>query len=194
MVCFLAFPILCFGLGELLHFYVRFPIWDSMLHTLFGFLISSVGYAVLRNALLRRGGSEREVFGILCLFTVCFSVAFGVLWEFFEFSMDQLFGLDMQKDTIVHSIQSVLLDATQNGEVVQIDGIWNVLLDGRPLSVDGYLEIGLIDTMKDLSVNLLGAVLYVLLAYFAYHARWVEWLFEKVQITKRKDGELHLPE
>jgi hypothetical protein len=177
--------------GELLHFYVRFPIWDSILHTLFGFLISAVGYVILQTALLRRGGSEREVFGVLCLFTVCFSLTLGVAWEFFEFSMDQLFGLDMQKDTIVHSIQSVLLDKTKNGEVVQIDGIWNVIVDGKRLSVNGYLEIGLIDTMKDLSVNLLGAVCYVLLAYFSYHARWVEWIFRKVQITKRNDSSLY---
>ncbi len=35
----------------------------------------------------------------------------GVLWEFFEFGMDQLAGFDMQKDTVIHVIRSVTLDA-----------------------------------------------------------------------------------
>ena len=77
----------------------------------------------------------------------------GVLWEFFEFGMDRLFHMDMQKDTIVHTISSVMLDPTNKNIPITIDGITSVAVNGKDLGFDGYLDIGLYDTMEDLLVN-----------------------------------------
>ena len=83
-----------------------------------------------------------------------------VIWEFFEFGMDQLFGFDMQKDAIVHSISSVMLDPTHTNHAIRINDITQVTVNGQDLGLGGYLDIGLIDTMEDLVVNFIGAVVF----------------------------------
>ena len=90
----------------------------------------------------------------------------GVLWEFFEFGMDRLFHMDMQKDTVVQSITSVMLDPTNRNIPVTIDGIHSVAVNGQDLGFDGYLDIGLYDTMADLFVNFIGAVVFSTIGYF----------------------------
>ncbi len=90
----------------------------------------------------------------------------GVLWEFFEFGMDRLFHLDMQKDTVVQSITSVMLDPTNSNTPITIDGIHSVAVNGNDLGFDGYLDIGLYDTMEDLFVNFIGAVTFSIIGYF----------------------------
>ena len=90
----------------------------------------------------------------------------GVLWEFFEFGMDMLFRLDMQKDTVIHSISSVMLNPTGENIPVRINSIQDVIIQGTDLGLQGYLDIGLIDTMKDLIVNFIGAALFCILGYF----------------------------
>ena len=96
----------------------------------------------------------------------------GVLWEFFEFSMDFFTGSDMQKDTIVHAIHTTMLDPTKSNRVVHITGITDVILsDGTSLGLGGYLDIGLIDTMKDLFVNFIGAVVFSFIGYFYVKSR-----------------------
>ena len=90
----------------------------------------------------------------------------GVLWEFFEFGMDRLFHMDMQKDTVVSSITSVMLDPTNSNIPVTIDNITSVQVNGQELGFGGYLDIGLYDTMKDLFVNFIGAVVFSTIGYF----------------------------
>ena len=90
----------------------------------------------------------------------CFSLSVGIIWEFFEFTMDMVFGLDMQKDTIIHSISSVTLDETMSNKIITIKGITETTVNGVPLNIDGYLDIGLIDTMKDLIVTFIGASVF----------------------------------
>ena len=90
----------------------------------------------------------------------------GVLWEFFEFAMDFFFHTDMQKDTIIHNFYTVTLDPTRSNRVVAVQGIIDTLVNGRSLGVDGYLDIGIIDTMKDLMVNFVGAVVFSVTGFF----------------------------
>ena len=75
-------------------------------------------------------------------------------------------GMDMQKDTIVHSISTVMLDPTGGNQVVHIDNIKNTAVNGMELGLGGYLDIGLIDTMKDLFVNFIGAVVFSIIGFF----------------------------
>ena len=158
-------------LGELNSFYVRVPNWDTMLHTLNGFLCAAIGFALVD--LLNR--SEHFSFNLspvyLAIAAFCFSMTVGVLWEFFEYSGDRFLGLDMQKDTVVQAISTVELDETRSNQVVRIDGIQDVILvleDGsqRALGLGGYLDVGINDTMKDLMVNFVGAVVFSVIGYF----------------------------
>ena len=163
-------------LGEIRAYYITFPYWDTMLHTLNGFLCAAIGFSLVD--LLNR--SERLAFQLspiyLALAAFCFSMTVGVLWEFFECAMDQLFLLDMQKDTVVHSVSSVMLDPAQGNTPTAIHNITDVIAvtaDGSQyaLGLGGYLDIGLLDTMKDLFVNFIGAVVFSFIGYFYVKGR-----------------------
>ena len=92
-------------------------------------------------------------------FAFCFSMTIGVVWEFFEFGMDTFFNMDMQKDWVVESINSVKLNTSGLNVPVHID-VESLLVNGKDFKLGGYLDIGLIDTMKDLVVNFIGAVIF----------------------------------
>lgn len=153
-------------LGELEGYFITYPNWDTMLHTTTGFLCAATGFALIdilnRNSRIKFHLSPIYV----ALAAFCFSMTVGVLWEFFEFGMDRLFHLDMQKDTVVQSITSVMLDPTNSNTPITIDGIHSVAVNGNDLGFDGYLDIGLYDTMEDLFVNFIGAVTFSAIGYF----------------------------
>lgn len=153
-------------LGEIREYYIVFPMWDTILHTINGFLAAAIGFSMVD--LLNR--SKKMMFQLSPLFTAivafCFSMTIGVIWEFFEFGMDTLFGLDMQKDTIIQTIRSVTLDPAGRNVVTVIENIKNVTVNGQELGLNGYLDIGIIDTMKDLIVNFIGAVVFSVFGYF----------------------------
>ena len=89
--------------------------------------------------------------------------------------MDCLFLLDMQKDTVVHQISSVMLDPAGGNKAVIIKDITDVIVvsggEQISLGVGGYLDIGILDTMKDLFVNLIGAVVFSIVGYFYVRSR-----------------------
>lgn len=153
-------------LGEISEFYLMFPFWDTVLHTMNGFLAAAIGFSLVD--LLNR--SERTVFNLSPLFTAivafCFSMTIGVLWEFFEFGMDLIGGYDMQKDTVIHMIRSVTLDPAGHNVPYVLDGITETVVNGKELGLGGYLDIGLIDTMEDLIVNFIGAFLFSVIGFF----------------------------
>ena len=157
-------------LGEIQSFYATFPHWDATLHTLNGFLCAAIGFCLVDmcNRSERFSLSLSPVFMSIVAF--CFSMTIGVLWEFFEYFMDQVFLLDMQKDTIVQTISTVTLDPT-GGNTPQIlrKVTDTVILSGGEelaLGLGGYLDLGLHDTMDDLFVNFIGAVVFSLIGYF----------------------------
>lgn len=153
-------------LGELEGYFITYPNWDTMLHTTTGFLCAATGFALI-DILNRNSRIKFQLSPIyVALAAFCFSMTVGVLWEFFEFGMDRLFHLDMQKDTVVQSITSVMLDPTNSNTPITIDGIHSVAVNGNDLGFDGYLDIGLYDTMEDLFVNFIGAVTFSIIGYF----------------------------
>lgn len=153
-------------LGELSAWYVRVAGWDTMLHALNGFLFSAIGFSLAEMLNREKGTAFALSPFFLSLVAFSFSMTIGVLWEFFEFGMDRLFLFDMQKDTIVHQFSSVMLDPLNQNRAVAVEEITSVSVNGRPLPVAGYLDIGLIDTMKDLLVNFIGATAFSLIGYF----------------------------
>ena len=153
-------------LGELKCYFITYPHWDSMLHTTTGFLCAATGFALI-DILNRNSKIKFELSPVyVSLVAFCFSMTIGVLWEFFEFGMDRLFLMDMQKDTIIHSITSVMLDPTNMNIPVTIGDITSVAVNGQELGFGGYLDIGLYDTMEDLFVNFIGALVFSFIGYF----------------------------
>ena len=153
-------------LGEIQEFYMIFPFWDTILHTINGFLCAAIGLSLVD--LFNR--SDKLMFKLSPFFTVitafCFSMTIGVLWEFGEFGIDRLFACDTQKDTVIHNISSVLLDPQNKNIPVHINNITEVIVQGQSLNIGGYLDIGLIDTMSDLFVNFIGALVFSVFGYF----------------------------
>ena len=154
-------------LGELACFFISVPNWDSILHTTTGFISAAFGFALVD--LLNRNKPQHFKLSpvFLALVAFCFSMTVGVLWEFFEFSMDYLFHMDMQKDTVIHAFASVTLDPTNSNIPIYIDNITDVAVNDRSLGLDGYLDIGLYDTMEDLFVNFIGALTFSIIGYFS---------------------------
>lgn len=157
-------------LGEIGSFYTHIPWWDTMLHTINGFLMAAIGFALIDIL----NNSPKFHFNMSPLFVAfvafCFSMTVGVVWEFFEFFMDYFTLTDMQKDRMVLDISSVLLNPSGLNDEIVLKGIENTTLkltDGSTYVIEGgYLDIGIIDTMKDLFVNLVGAVVFSFIGYF----------------------------
>ena len=157
--------ILCFIfsaeiLGEINSFYVRIPHFDTLLHTINGFLCAGVGFSLVD--LLNENNKNINLSPLyLSLVAFSFSMTIGVLWEFFEYGADKIIGVDMQKDYIVNRINTVELDETKTNKVITIDNVEKTVIydkEGNILTeINGYLDIGIIDTMKDLLVNFIGA-------------------------------------
>ena len=152
-------------LGELQSYYVRFAHWDTLLHTINGFVCAAVGFSLV-DILCR---NKQEKFRLSPIFVAlvafCFSMTVGVLWEFFEYGMDTFFHTDMQKDTVIHTLHTVALDGTASNRVVSVGNIASAAVNGEELGLGGYLDIGLHDTMEDLLVNFIGAAVFVPIGY-----------------------------
>lgn len=153
-------------LGEIQAYYEKIPMWDTVLHTLNGFLMAAIGFALVDILNRNKKISFQLSPAFLAVVAFCFSMTIGVIWEFFEFGMDQIFHLDMQKDTIVNTIYSVMLDPAGGNHVVGVTGIRDVAVNGESLGLGGYLDIGLLDTMEDLLVNFIGATVFSIIGYF----------------------------
>lgn len=158
-------------LGEMQSFYIKYAWWDTMLHTLNGFLCAAIGFALVD--ILNR--NERIKFQLSPLFLAivafCFSMTVGIFWEFFECGVDLLLHTDMQKDTVVQNIYTVTLDPTRTNTVIPIENITAVTVNSTELGLGGYLDIGLLDTMKDLFVNFIGALVFSIIGFFYVKGR-----------------------
>lgn len=158
-------------LGEIQEYYLLIPVWDTVLHTINGFLFAAIGFSIVNilNEDKRTSMSLSPFYMAITAF--CFSMTIGVLWEFFEWSMDSWFGLDMQKDTILTAFNTVNLDPGGHNVAYHVRNVADTILvytDGtqQAMGLGGYLDIGLMDTMKDLLVNLIGAVVFSTIGYF----------------------------
>ncbi len=175
-------------LGEISSYYIKYPGWDTILHTINGFLMAAIGFSLVD--LLNQ--QKKEAFNLspafMAVVAFCFSMTIGVIWEFFEFGMDTFFGLDMQKDTIIHTINTVTLDPTRTNTVVSIKDIHSVTVNGVDLGLGGYLDVGLQDTMKDMLVNFVGALIFSVIGFFYVKSRGTG-KFAKRFIPQMKDSD-----
>lgn len=158
-------------LGEINNFYGIVPHWDTMLHTINGFLATAVGFSLI-DLLNKNSKSINLSPFYLSLVAFCFSMTIGVLWEFFEYGSDKFFNLDMQKDCVVEKISSVSLNESGKNIAIVVDDIDKTILydkDGNVLETieGGYLDIGINDTMKDLFVNFIGAIVFCFFGYYS---------------------------
>ena len=156
-------------LGEIEAFYIKIPFWDTALHTVNGFMFAAFGFC-LADILNKSKNIRFQLSPIyLAVVAFCFSMTIGALWEFFEFTADRVALTDMQKDRLVQTVSSTLLNEQGLNKAVILEGVTRteVYYNGGAYIIEGgYLDIGIIDTIKDLMVNFVGAVVFSVIGYF----------------------------
>ncbi len=165
-------------LGEVSGYYIKIPIWDTLLHTLNGFIMAAIGFSMIDilNSSPKLHFNMSPIF--VAFVSFCFSMTIGILWEFFEYGMDIITLSDMQKDLIVQGISSVTLNPTMTNDAIIISDITKTVLEGQVNGVvtqtvvdGGYIDIGLYDTMNDLIVNCIGALSFSVIGIFYIKGR-----------------------
>lgn len=140
--------------GDVLDFYNRISWWDSFLHLSSGILFSMTGYLLFIS--LNRNADARNQLNPLSivLFSFCFALACGAIWEIYEFACDCFFGINMQR--------------WQNAMPVEQ---WVSMQN-----VSNFSQPGLIDTMKDIITDTIGALVSIpiLLAMIRRDNRYVK--------------------
>ena len=156
--CRISLPVYIFALayavgpmlGHCWKLYYTVPVWDKLLHICGGVMFVILG-AYFFDLLTK--GKDLPV--VRTIFALCFSMAIAVLWEFCEFGADTFLGMDMQDDTVVYELTSYLLgDAV--GITGSIENIHSVVVNG--ITLPGYIDIGLIDSMLDMLLETAGAM------------------------------------
>lgn len=154
-------------LGEINNFYGIIPHWDAMLHTLNGFLCAGVGFSLVD--LLNENSDNLNLSPFfVAVIAFCFSMTVGVFWEFFEFGMDQFLKTDMQKDSLIPSVYTVMLNESGENKVVSVKDIseTHIIVSGDVHVIEnGYIDVGLSDTMEDLFVNFEGALWFSVIGF-----------------------------
>ena len=174
-------------LGEVREYYINIPHWDTMLHTINGFLMGAIGFSMID--ILNRNDKIHFAMtpAFVAVVAVCFSMTIGVLWEFFEFGMDVFFHTDMQKDTVLNIISSVNMNPEGTNEAVSA-AVRSMVINGGEYTFGGYLDIGLFDTMKDLLVNFIGAIAFSILGaiYISGRGNWAKKFIPTVKSDEQK--------
>ena len=182
-------------LGEVESFFVRFPYWDTILHTVNGIVCAAISLSLV--VILNK--QDKLLFRLspvfLMIVAVSFSMLIGVLWEFFEFGVDRILKKDMQKDTWISEISTVSLGMDSNNEVITISPVEKVTINDGEVVLNGYLDIGLYDTMEDLFVTFIGAISFNLFAsiYSKKHKGFIFFLLIDTQehTKKRLEEQYH---
>ena len=181
-------------LGEIQNFYGVFAHWDTMLHTLNGFLCAAIGFSLVDILNNHDNFHITMTPSFVALVAFSFSMTVGVMWEFGEFAVDRYLVKDMQKDRIVNRISSVKINENNENEPIIIEDINKIEIysnNNKDIYTieGGYLELGLIDTMKDLFVNFIGAIIYSILGYL-YIKNGDEYKFAERFIPRLKKSNI----
>lgn len=188
-------------LGEVQNFYTHFPYWDTILHTLNGFLCAALGFSLVDLLNTNEKFSLRlsPIFVSLIAFSV--SMTIGIFWEFFEYSADKIFYTDMQKDTVITELSTISLHPEKKNKAIILNKIDKTIIyaidkDGKEVEYivdNGYLDIGLNDTIEDLFVNFIGASIFSLLGYMYIKHRDDKYKFiEAFIITLKNEEEIEI--
>lgn len=96
-------------LGEVGDFYERYWWWDVLLHGGSAIGFGLIGFIFI--LILFKGDRYAAPPLAMAFFAFCFGMTIGVLWEVFEFGMDEVFGLNMQKSGLVDTMYDLIVDA-----------------------------------------------------------------------------------
>lgn len=132
----LIFIFLSMYLGEIHAYFYRYSWWDSMLHAISAMFWGFIGFILIHTMNKNKNIDNLLSPSFIALFTFCFALSVSVFWEIFEFFVDAGLGYNMQKSRDLHIITGVM--------------------DTR---------LGLLDTMRDIIVDAVGALIFAIVSY-----------------------------
>lgn len=124
-------------LGGVREFYYRFWWWDYLLHAVGGVGLGFAGFLILYS--LHKSGKLKASPFLIALFSFCFALAIGALWEIFEFTMDYFSGFNMQKARNLEKVYGYF-----DTRLGVLDTMWDLILDSFGAliaSVSGYFYL-----------------------------------------------------
>ena len=166
LMLFLAFGAI---LGSCFNVYTTLPSFDTLLHGLSGIIFACLGFSFAEK-FFGKADSPKTFWGCL-IFSICFSLSIALIWEIFEYVCTSFFGLDMMEDAYVSNINSYLLSGSHT-ETVELDGIVKTMIfygDNQVYTINGYLDLGLIDTLTDMIVCFIGTLIFFGTTIFSYY-------------------------
>ncbi|MBN2142589.1 hypothetical protein JW711_04630 [Candidatus Woesearchaeota archaeon] len=96
-------------LGEIFDYYAVFPWWDLLLHIGSGVALGFVGFIMLFTLYYNHKVQSKPIW--ISVFAFFFALGIGALWEIFEFTMDQTFGMNMQRSGLMDTMWDLIVDA-----------------------------------------------------------------------------------
>lgn len=143
-------------LGEIHNLYNKVWYYDDIMHTLSSFIVAALSIYILNK--ITKDNNKK----LVVVFSFILPMAVAAIWEITEFTIDNVFNKDMQKDTIVNNITSTLFSPDKNKAVKkEINSLYINNIDFIQ-EYGGYIDIGLYDTMEDMICALLGALLFII--------------------------------
>lgn len=169
-ICLVSILFIAYGsvLGTCHEFYSRFPVFDLILHALSGLVFACCGFTLIQ-LLIGKPTTTKKFFACM-LFGFMFTLAIAVVWELFEFSIYTIMGFDMMEDSVIDGFASYLLAGNHN-EIVKVDGITQTIIyygNQQSITINGYLDIGLLDTITDMFICFAGSVVFVIVSTISY--------------------------
>lgn len=139
--------------GEVYYLYSRIWFFDIIMHVISSFIISVLCFYIIRRFKI-------NINSITCIiFIFSFAMMIAALWEITEFSIDRLLDKDMQKDTVINEINSMLL--SDDGESIVKKKISSMNIG--EYTTYGYIDIGLYDTMEDMICAVFGSIIFIII-------------------------------
>jgi len=131
-------------LGEVQQFYQRLWWWDIALHATAGLLMGIIGFLMVYILNETERVRLNLTAGFIAFFAFLFAIAIGTFWEIFEFSVDQIFGMNMQKPMLgdPSGLTDTMWDVIVNAAgalLISLTGWW-YLKSNRDFFVMGWIK------------------------------------------------------
>jgi hypothetical protein len=107
---FILFVFAAIFLGEIRLYYEKIWWWDIMLHFISGVLLGLIGFSLVYFLNYSESVNVSPNPFFIALFSFCFAIMCGVIWEIIEFGVDQLFGTNTQRSGLMDTMGDLIAD------------------------------------------------------------------------------------
>lgn len=130
--------------GEVRGFYAKFWWWDILLTFGASLALGFVGLTIL-YVLYKDEKIDASPL-IIAIFTFCFALAAGTMWEIFEYTVDHLFAFQLQKGSLLDTMKDIIVNAVgafvvaftgyfyiRDGQIIFVSKLISVFVEKNPM-------------------------------------------------------------